>query len=241
MPSRTNLLAVLTIVAGIVAQLLQVHQPDPGVELAARHVAPMTVLGRDRIVVTGGDGAVLQDIEAVVDRFEEAGLPLPAGLIVHIHATRDSCEGHMGLYGSGGDGLRVDLCEPHQAVIRHELAHAWERHNVDDETRRAFMDLFGLKAWNDHALSHPARGVEQAANLVSWALRDEPIQAISFGAYDDKLDACYLLTGRQSPRIADIAAPSSGQPPVRSSQAGMAAGRATVARSSPRHESVRRL
>lgn len=101
------------------------------------------------------------------------------------------------------------------------------------------MELLGLKAWNDHALPHPARGVEQAADLVSWALKDEPVQAISLGAYDGKLAAYHILTGRPSPRIADMAAPSTGQPPARSSQTGLAPPRATVADRRPGHESAR--
>lgn len=126
MPRRTNLLAILSIVAVVIAQPF--HHPEPDGELATQNAARMTVLGRDRIVVTGGDGVVLREIEAVVDRFDQADLPLSVGLIVDVHTSRDGCGGHRGPYGSGGDGQRVDLCEPHQ---RPSSATNWPMHGND--------------------------------------------------------------------------------------------------------------
>lgn len=201
MSIRTIVLARLLVLVTLAGT--QIAGPSAPVERGARtgpssQQAPSPP---DQPTVIGAGEGALEAIEAAIGRFDQAGLHLPTGLVIHVHRSDDACAGHNGLYGRDGDSLRIDLCDPHPAVIRHELAHAWERHKVDDATRRAFMDRLGLDTWNDHAISHPSRGVEQAAAIISWGLQDRPIQSINRRWFEDKLASYHLLTGRPSPRI----------------------------------------
>lgn len=113
----------------------------------------------------------------------------------------DGCDGNLGLFGSRGDPHRIDLCEANHAIIRHELIHAWERHEVTDEQRLEYLDLFGLTAWFDTAIPHDDRGVEHAANIVGWALQGRPLDALDELLLADLLEGYKILTGSRSPRL----------------------------------------
>jgi len=73
------------------------------------------------------------DLAEAMATFASAGLPLPE-LRIYFHSSDDACRGNHGLYGKGGDKHRVDFCTSVASVIRHELAHAWEHHNMADST-----------------------------------------------------------------------------------------------------------
>lgn len=164
--------------------------------------------------IYGADDAMEREILDAIDRFALAGLVLPK-LRIYVHESHGPCKGHLGLFAKGGDEQRIDLCERYPDVITHELAHAWEHDHLDDDTRKAFLEWTGLTAWNDKDVPHPARGVERMAYLVSWALEDQQIQAISLGHYADDLDLYEFLTGSPSPRIAHLDAALAPTMPVR--------------------------
>lgn len=148
------------------------------------------------------------EAEAIVleamELFETAGLELPP-LRIHVHPTHEACNGNLGLYSKGGDLHRIDLCDLTPWLIVHELAHAWERHNVDDATRDAFMAATGAGTWNDHSQPHPARGVEQAADAIAWGLIGHDLSPHSAHHADD-LAHFEHLTGTTSPRIVQATA-----------------------------------
>ncbi len=161
--------------------------------------APYTAL--DAHWIFGADADQEADINAAIGAFNQAGLLLPQ-LRIYVHGSNGECDENLGLYGGGGDTHRIDICMAHPSVIRHELAHAWEHHNMTDATRRAFLLRTGLEVWNDQESSAPVRGMEQAAYLIAWGLDSRPIQRLLHSSNAEDLDLYELLTGSQSPRIA---------------------------------------
>ena len=177
--------------------------------LVARAIAlvPSDTHVVDPAGIYGADEAMNQEILDAMDRFEDAGLELPE-LRVYVHDSDEPCNGNanMGLYNKGGDQQRIDLCHRSPNVGIHELAHAWEYHNMDDTTRQAFLVRADLSTWNDTDVVHRARGVERVAYAIVWGLDDQPIQRQLLSAYSENLDHFELLTGTPSPRIAHLAA-----------------------------------
>ena len=53
----------------------------------------------------------------------------------------------------------------------HEVGHAWIRQHTDEATRQAFMERVGTNNWNDHGELWRERGVEWAAETLSWGLK----------------------------------------------------------------------
>ncbi len=128
------------------------------------------------------------------------GLELPE-LRIYIHDSTTPCRDNLGLYGTGGDKKRIDICTFEKSILQHELVHAWEHHSVDDATRKAFQAHMGLDNWNDHGQPHYSRGIEEAAYLIVWGMNDSPISRMSSTHYADDLAGYELLTGNPSPRI----------------------------------------
>ena len=166
--------------------------------------------------IYGADDELEQEILDAIDLYTNAGLGLPE-LRIYVHDSYEACDGNLGLYSKGGDQHRVDICEWDPKLISHELAHAWEYHNVDDATRQAYLDRARLKVWNSHDVPHPARGVERVAFVISWGVVDQPIQIMTKGHYTEELYQYELLTGMPSPRIAhlDAAPQNPTQQPTR--------------------------
>ncbi|MGI9606065.1 MAG: hypothetical protein ACR2P0_08005 [Acidimicrobiales bacterium] len=201
MSIRTHLTATLTIILGIA------FWATPFAESAASATPPdvesSPLPPAETFGTHGADAELERIIEDVTDMYEAAGLGLPP-LNIHVHPNTDACNGAPGLYSKGGDPHRVDLCIPSRALVVHELAHAWEYHNVDDETRAAFMAETGASEWNSYELPHPARGVEQFAHAIEWGLKPDAIQPMLMAHFGDKLDLFELATGMPSPRVADV-------------------------------------
>ena len=98
---------------------------------------------------------------------------LPA-LRIYVHDSTEPCRDNLGLYGTGGDKERIDICTFEESVLQHELVHAWEHHSVNDATRDAFQAHMGLDNWNNHDEPHYSRGIEEAAYLLVWGMEDGP-------------------------------------------------------------------
>lgn len=147
--------------------------------------------------VYGGSVDQNQRLEEAIARFEAADLELPV-LAVAFSPNRGDCEGHDGLFDSRITPWRVTICSTAAYVYEHELAHAWERANLSDEQRQAYMAFRGLASWAESHHSRMERGVEDAAFVIQ--------QGLSVGL-PSKLDeerrsrlAAYeLLTGRPAP------------------------------------------
>jgi hypothetical protein len=162
--------------------------------------APEAVQTLDPYGIYGADEDERAEVEAGIEALTSAGLPLP-DLRIYVHDTEEGCGGNLGLFRQGGDLHRVDICLVEQALIRHELAHAWEHHSMDEATRQEFMERTGLETWNDHDEAHHSRAIEEAAYLVVFGLESAPIQRISASHYSEDLALYELLTGSPSPRV----------------------------------------
>jgi hypothetical protein len=148
-------------------------------------------------------GADAQD-EAVVDwalhRFRSVGMRDLPPLEVHLHRSREACNGGLGLYYMN----RIDLCtkdssEPYaRKYALHEIAHAWTETNVAPDVLHRFMQARGVEAWNDKRVPWKERGTEQAAEIITWGLGEGDIQPLLTEPLGSKaLAGLYeLLTGR---------------------------------------------
>lgn len=165
-----------------------------GLHVAIAHIA----VAKPRIY--GADARFRAQIEHAEARFEAAGLELPP-LRVFAHDDKDACEGQLGTYGQYGQRDRVDLCTHVEFYILHEMAHAWEQHNVSDEVRAAILDEAGLTVWHDRDLPWLDSGAEIAANTIAFGLLDLPLDETEAAAFTRHLDRFHLLTGSYSPRI----------------------------------------
>jgi hypothetical protein len=133
---------------------------------------PITYLGAD-----ANDEAA---VDWALHRFRDAGLRELPPLEVHLHASRDACNGGLGLYSMN----RIDLCtkdssEPYaRKYALHEIAHAWTEANVMPAVLERFMEARGVEAWNDKRFPWKERGTEQAAEIVTWGLGEGEISPL---------------------------------------------------------------
>lgn len=168
--------------------------------------------GRDAapsLQIIGADAEVTALIEDAHARFVAAGLDLP-DLEVHVHADRAGCGGAHGVFDADGSGGRIDVCEPGERLILHELAHAWSAVGLDDGERLAFVERVGLPSWNDHRDSHERRATEVAADAVAFGLMSDPLDADRARLALTSIEHYVFLVGDEPPRIdrsvAEIAA-----------------------------------
>ena len=152
------------------------------------------------LTFTGADANDEAAVDWALHRFRTAGLRELPPLEVHVHRSREACNGGLGLYYMN----RIDLCtkdssEPYaRKYALHEIAHAWADVNVDPGVMRRFMDVRGVGTWNDKRVPWKERGTEQAAEIITWALGDgeigpqlpEPLEAGTLAELYE------LLTGR---------------------------------------------
>ena len=111
-----------------------------------------------------------------VDLFQRGGLELPP-VVIEIHTAPADCNGHDGLFRSSETTPTVLVCNRSRYIVLHELAHAWEQHNLTDDTRQEFMEMLGLTAWSDHDVVWKERGVEVVAEIITWGLYDNDLTA----------------------------------------------------------------
>jgi hypothetical protein len=105
-------------------------------------------------------------------RFAGQGLTLPQ-VEVEFYPNTLECDGHKGLYWSRNRSLR--MCSLDKRTMLHELAHAWANLHLTDAQRERFAELRGLEVWNDPKHDWEERATEHAAEIIAWALMDEPI------------------------------------------------------------------
>ena len=169
------------------------------------------------ITVLNGGRRQIGLVKWGLQRFEQAGLTAPTPDVVAFPPTRSCAHGARTaktVYGS--EQTRVDMCllqgdiciapcDTMQAIARltilHELAHVWERQNVDDATREAFLAQRGLDVWSEPSPSaahdRSELGIEQAADMIAWGLLDEELLMVVIpDATPEDLQAGFrMLTG----------------------------------------------
>jgi hypothetical protein len=147
--------------------------PMPG---RAELSSPEAVRGEGYSVV-GATSSELEVIAAVSTEFREKDLELPGKLDVVFSEKPDDCFGYAGIYAFGKE--QVTLCRPRggswktlRKLVRHELGHAWDDHNMTDRMRKHYMSKIGKKGkWLDERLPHDDRAGERFANTVAGLIQ----------------------------------------------------------------------
>lgn len=142
-------------------------------------------------------------LDLALQRFENAGLTLPPLLIVFRSSDAD-CGGARGSFNSATEPWSIVICSDDvDTVYEHELAHAWERANVTDLQRQAFMRLRGLTAWSDKELAWSDRGVEWAAVVIQQGLSGQALSPVLGQEIISRLVGYEMLTGMVAPNLRD--------------------------------------
>ena len=55
-------------------------------------------------------------------------------------------------------------------LLLHEMGHAWIDENVTDSVRERFLEMRGLRAWNETTVPWDDRGYEHGAEIIAWGL-----------------------------------------------------------------------
>jgi hypothetical protein len=189
--------------AGITAAALAIGIASPSsgrADIAGRKTepAPASVSLDPTVVVEGGTPEHRQIVTAAVDRYVSVGLALP-DLTVRIHDGNPGCEGLQGVFHAAGSGGVIDLCYPGEFLALHELGHAWEHSNLDDDDRRRFLELTGSTTWRSAGVVWRKRGCELAANALAHGLLSAPLDSPQFR--ERELTMFTALTGITSPRL----------------------------------------
>lgn len=141
-----------------------------------------------------------------IELFDEAQLELPAIRFV-FHGDDDApCGGPGATHRSVGGLSTVELCVSDadavaEAIVLHEVAHAWAAHDLDGVRRDAFQSLRGWSEWLSAHQPWHENGSEQAADIIVWGVIDRPIGIVRLldNSCDD-LEAGYrTLTGQPPP------------------------------------------
>ena len=180
----------------------------------ARHTAATSVSADPLVSIVEGSPDRRQTVIDAVERFLASGLALPE-LEVHFHVDNTGCAGKQGLFHPSGDIAVIDLCYPGEFLALHELGHAWEHFNLDDQARSNFQKLTGATTWRSPDVVWRRRGAEQAANTLAHGLLSVPLASIQYRS----LEFVWFeaLTGIPTPRLAEIQ-PSDDPVPVPSAE-----------------------
>ena len=121
-------------------------------------------------------------IDWAVSRFEMIGLELPEAEI-NFYPTAESCHHSDGLYEQIDGRHVLSICvrdgnSHHQTMFRrrtiaHELAHAWEHENLDEQDREELMALLDTEVWYSADVAWKDRGGERLAETIVWGLFDQ--------------------------------------------------------------------
>ena len=152
------------------------------------------------LTVIGGSEAQRDRLALALDRFDAAGLPLP-DLEVVFTTSNDDCHGHYGLFTETPTPWRIVICSDADFVYEHELAHAWERHNLTAETRYDFMERRGYTVWSSHSVDWNERGVEGVALVIQQGISGLPLRPAMSTERISRLEAYELLTGSPAPTL----------------------------------------
>ncbi len=158
---------------------------------------------RPEITVVGGGQDSIAALDDALERFRTAALPLPDVTVVFHHAEGDmaGCNRHLGLFQPQFEPWRVLVCSDLDFVITHELAHVWERANLDDHQRDAYSRQRGFARW-DHAADAEWRDrpIEDVAFVIQQNLMSRSADPTN-DRWAELLGAYEALTGRQSPAL----------------------------------------
>jgi hypothetical protein len=188
----------VALVITVVGNLL--YQPAPERDPSVEASDSVAVSMYPAVFVTGATPGQHRRLAEGLDRFRQAGLELP-DLQVEFAAAASYCGEHLGRFEPRFSPWRIVICSDLDAVYEHELAHAWELANLDDHTRRQFVEYRGYEVWNDPASPWVERGIEGAAFIIQQGLVDLPLPPTLSAENHSRLVAYTILTGQPAPRL----------------------------------------
>lgn len=150
------------------------------------------------ITVVGGTSEHRRRMNEAIQRFISSGLHLPP-LTVELGSGPAECSGHHGVFRSRT--MTISICSTVESVYEHELAHAWERTNLTDALRTAFMTLRGYDVWSDPEVPWNERGAEGAAFVIQQGMATLPLPPALGDEFTSRMQAFELLTGVPAPRL----------------------------------------
>ena len=157
------------------------------------------------IRVFGGDPEHVRLVRWAAARYENRGLGVPT-VDVHFHPDTSGCYGHLGAELGG----RVDVCvvivsEVARETLLHEMGHAWIDENVTHPVRDRFLEMRGLRAWNETIVPWDDRGFEHGAEIIAWGLGNRYMAPSIPDREPSGLAAGFeLLTGTQVPHPMNV-------------------------------------
>ncbi len=151
-------------------------------------------------ITIGATPARTTVLKEALDQFGTAGLLLP-DLEVRFYDQADECRGHLGLFQPQYSPPRVLVCSELGFVVPHEIAHAWDEANLDDEDRARYVAAEGLETWDDPNSDREQKGVEDAAFIIQQNLMATN-PPLSSPTWERRTVAYERLTGLVSPLLA---------------------------------------
>ena len=126
------------------------------------------------LLIIGATESDFNNVTWAIERYAAADLELPP-MIIEFHDDDSGCRGHDGLFRGGERPVEIHVCTRNRYIVLHEMAHAWDHHNLTDAARQEFMELRDLETWGDHDVPWRDRGVEALAQTITWGLYDTAI------------------------------------------------------------------
>lgn len=162
-----------------------------------------SVSGSSRMTVQDASTAQLTRLGEAFAAFRDAELELP-DLHIRFFADDETCGAEHGRFYTSEETWHIRLCPTKvDSVYEHELAHAWERAQVTDTQRRAFMRMRGYASWSDRDLPWNERGIEGAASVIERGVAGLPLPPVLGKEEVSRLKAYELLTGRTAPVLVE--------------------------------------
>lgn len=126
-------------------------------------------------VIASGTPQQREMVGWAVDRFAAIGLQLPEVEIGFPEGGQSECGGAPARTYLDHEPIKVMICWNSQLILLHELAHAWEAHNVDPAQHEPFMAMrWGVESWAEPDDAWAEQGREHAANVIAWGLLQDP-------------------------------------------------------------------
>jgi len=140
-------------------------------------------------------------IDWALGLFDTAGLELPGIDFISFADTTD-CFDRTGASIRRGYRTEVRLClngtpQVDDWVVLHQIAHAWDNHNLIESQRDTFLTMRDLESWR--LGERHKMGSENAAETLVWGLLDRPLPPGRFGeiSCDELLAGYRFLTGAE--------------------------------------------
>lgn len=171
-----------------------IANPDPGPEKPKASLDP-------NMVVENASPESIERVSTAVTRFTSLGLGLP-NLQIALHSGEEDCGGAKGRFSDSSKPWQISICSTEvETVLEHELAHAWERANLSDAIRRAYMEENNYTVWRSHDVPWNERAVEGIAVVIQQGVSGLPLPPALSLDIAERLAAFELLTGRPDPRL----------------------------------------